>query len=81
MVERANSKSVSPEAVDLESDPDVVWALSQPTELDRFAGKWIAIENQKVLSVSGKVSDSFRKALQAGAKEPFLYWVPHHGHP
>ena len=51
------------------------WAAAHPEILKPFAGKWIVLERDRIISDDVDPSDAVEKARRAGVVRPFLLYV------
>ena len=51
------------------------WAAAHPEILKPFAGKWIVLDRDRIISDDVDPSDAVEKARQAGVVRPFLLYV------
>jgi len=51
------------------------WAVAHLEILKPFAGKWVVLERDRVISDDVDPSDAVEKARRAGVVRPFLFYV------
>ena len=52
------------------------WLTKHSTEVDKYAGKWIAIAEQKLIAVADTLKELMEKPEVKRIKEPFVMQIP-----
>ncbi|MDO8554525.1 MAG: DUF5678 domain-containing protein [Candidatus Micrarchaeota archaeon] len=52
------------------------WIVKHSAELEKYAGKWIAVANQKLVGVADTLKDLMKKPEVKTSKEPLVTQIP-----
>ncbi len=54
---------------------EFIWLIKHPKELEKYAGQYIAISNQKIIAHSHDFTEVFFKAKKKAEQEPLFHKV------
>jgi len=60
----------------VEGEQELEWASKHSEELERYAGKWVAIVGEAVVGVGETAQEALEEARQKSAQTPLLLRVP-----
>ena len=52
------------------------WLTMHSTELDKYAGKWVAIAEQNLIAIADSLKELMNKPEVKAVKDPFVFQIP-----